>query len=128
MGVGWTLCPDDRQMELRLREVRNKLIKEKLLAGESVCYRSSGWSLWPRMNCGDMATYLPVSSADEVNIDDIVFCEVQPGSRFYAHVVKEKWWKHWQEKWLFRISSIKGYENGHCRIEHIHGILVEVAS
>ena len=128
MDVGWTLCPDDRQMELRLREVRNKLIKEKLLAGETVCYRSSGWSLWPRMSCGDMATYLPVRSADEVNIDDIVFCEVQPGSRFYAHVVKEKWWQRNRMKWMFTISNIKGHENGHCCIEHIHGILVEVTS
>ena len=124
MDVDWTLCPDDRPMELRLREVRNKLIKEKLLAGERVCYRSSGWSLWPRMSCGDMATYLPVRSADEVNIDDIVFCEVQPRNRFYAHLVKEKCMR--QGQWLFTISNINGFENGDCRFEHIHGRLSEV--
>ena len=128
MDVDWTLVPDNWQMELRLREVRNKLLKEKLLAGETVCYRSSGWSLWPRVSCGDMTTYRPVYSADDVKIDDIVFCEVQPGSRFYAHVVKEKRWDNWDEKYKFTISNINGYENGHCHIEHIHGTLIEVVS
>lgn len=75
-----------------------------------------------------MTTYRPVKSTDEVNIDDIVFCEVQPGSRFYAHLVKEKWWDTWDEKIKFTISNINDPENGHCHIEHIHGILIDVAS
>ena len=128
MGVDWTLCPQHKQMEYRLREVRNKLLKEKLLAGDTVCYRSSGWSLWPRVSSGDMTTYRPVRSVEQVNIDDIVFCEVQPGSRFYAHLVKEKWWDAWEEKYKFTISNINGFENGHCHIEHIHGILIDVES
>ena len=113
-------------MEYRLREVRNKLLKEKLLSGDTVCYRSSGWSLYPRVSCGDMTTYRPVRSADEVLVGDIVLCEVQPRSRFYAHLVSIKKWGDWEEKWEFRISNINGYENGWCYIEHIHGVLIDV--
>ena len=127
MDVDWTLCPGDWPMELRLREVRNKLLKEQLLLGETVCYRSGGWSLWPRVSC-DMNIYRPVRSADDVAVDDIVFCEVQPGSRFYAHNVKEKWWDTWDEKYKFTIANIHGRENGHCHIEHIHGVLIECVS
>ena len=45
MDVGWALCPEDQVLEFRLREVRNKLLKENLLAGDTVRNRSSGWSL-----------------------------------------------------------------------------------
>ena len=126
MDVDWTLCPGDQQMEYLLREERNQLIKEKLFAGSTACYRSSGWSLWPRVNSGDMTTYTPVRSADDVEVDDIVFCEVQPHNRFYAHLVKEKWWGDWNVRWKFTISNIKGWENGHCNIEHIYGKLIDV--
>lgn len=37
LDVDWTLCPEDKAMEFRLREVRNKLLKERLLAGDTVC-------------------------------------------------------------------------------------------
>ena len=83
----------DWGMEVRLRHERNKLIKEKLLAGETVCYRSSGSSLKPRVKSGDQCTFIPVTEACQVERNDIVFCEVQPGDRFYGHVVKKReWW------------------------------------
>ena len=90
MDVDWTLV-EDYEMALRLRQVRNKLLKEKLLRGESVCYRSSGWLLWPRVSSGDMCTYHPVYSASDVSKNDIVFCSVQPRNHFYAHLVNEKY-------------------------------------
>ena len=103
-----------------MREVRNKLLKGKLLAGDTVCYRSSGWSLYRRVSCGDMTTYRPARSADEVNIGDIVFCELPPWSRFYAHLASYKWWDACTGKWKFSIININGHENGRCHIEHIY--------
>ena len=87
LDVDWTLCPGDSAKELRLREVRNEMIKEQLQLGKPVIYRSSGWSLYPRVWPNDQCTYEPVTSADEVQEDDIVFCQVQPGDRFYGHLV-----------------------------------------
>ena len=81
LDVDWTLS-DDWAKELRLREVRNEMIKKQLQLGRPVIYRSSGWSLYPRVWPNDQCTYEPVTSADEVQEDDIVFCQVQPGDRF----------------------------------------------
>ena len=88
--MDWTLWPSDWAKELRLRDDRNVRIKEQLQDGKPVIYRSSGWSLYPRVHSNDLCTYEPVKSADDVQLDDIVFCQVQPGNRFYAHVVSFK--------------------------------------
>ena len=90
LDVDWTLCPEDSAKELRLRQERNVLLKEQLQRGKPVIYRSSGWSLYPRVWANDQCTYDPVFSADEVYVNDIVFCQVQPGDRFFAHVVSRK--------------------------------------
>jgi hypothetical protein len=100
------------------------LIKYNLLAGNNACYRSSGWSLHPRVWPNDLTTYAPVTSADQVHEKDIVFCQVQPGDRFYAHLVKRKEWHHSREEWVFTISNAKGRENGWCYMRHIYGQLV----
>ena len=39
--------PDKWEMELALRESRNRLIKDNLIKGKSVFYKSSGNSMWP---------------------------------------------------------------------------------
>ena len=126
----WTLCPEDFGKELKLRQVRNQMIKEALLKGRKCFYRSSGNSLAPRVRSGNGCCYHPVTNADEVNENDIVFCEVQPGDRFYAHVVKYKYWHtgdpHEPPQWAFIISNIKGRENGWCYMEHIYGKCVEI--
>ena len=125
LDVDWTLSAN-RAEEQRLMEVRSELIKTQLQAGIAVCYRSSGWSLCPRVRSNDQTTYEPVTSADTVQADDIVFCQVQSSNRFYAHLVKSKeWYKH---DWLFIITNIKGMVNGWCRIEHIYGRLTECHS
>ena len=86
--MDWTLS-DAWPQELRLREVRNQLLKENLLNGKSVIYRSSGNSTAPRVRSNGRTTYDPVGTAESVNESDIFFfCSVQPGLRFYAHLVK----------------------------------------
>ena len=122
LDVDWTVCPEDWSEELRLRELRNEMIKEQLQLGRPVIYRSSGWSLHPRVSSNDQCTYEPVTSANEVTQDDIVFCQVKPGNRFYAHLVARKWFKHGE--WYFTITNLKGRENGWCSIKHIYGRLI----
>ena len=122
LDVDWTLCPEDWAKELRLREQRNELIKKQLQLGKPVIYRSSGWSLYPRVWPNDQCTYEPVTSADEVQEDDIVFCQVQPGDRFYGHLVSCKWFQ--DGEWYFTISNLQGRSNGWCSIKHIYGRLI----
>ena len=70
------------------------------------------------------STLFPIDAdvCDEVNEDDIVFCQVQPGDRFFAHLVSRKWFE--DGEWYFTISNSKGWENGWCSIKHIYGRLV----
>ena len=84
----------------------NEVIKEQLQFGMPVIYRSLGWSLYPRIWPNDECTYEPVTSADDVNENDIVFCQVQPGDRFYGHLVSCKWFQ--DGEWYFTISNLKG--------------------
>ena len=109
LDVDWTLSEDWAE-EQRLREVRSVLIKTQLQAGIAVCYRSSGWSLCPRVRSNDQTTYEPVTSADMVQVDDIVSCEVPLANRFYAHLVKRKEWCN--GNLLFTISNMRGWDNG----------------
>ena len=100
------------------------MIKEQLLSGKPVIYRSSGWSLYPRVHSNDQCHFDPVSSPDEVRHNDVVFCEVQPGDRFFAHLVSRKWLE--DGEWYFTISNMKGRQNGWCSMKHIYGRLVRV--
>jgi hypothetical protein len=135
LDVDWTLAPDNWDHECSRRHERNTLIKDQLLSGRNACYRSSGWSLHPRVWSNDQCTYAPVTSADQVMQNDIVFCEVMPGNRFYAHLVLRKEWKKYTQRgreiqgsdqWYFTISNIKGWENGWTTIDKIYGRLVQV--
>ena len=51
-----------------------------LLLCRSVQYRSSSWSLAPRVMPNDLAMYVPVTTTESVQEGDRVFCEVQPGN------------------------------------------------
>ena len=82
------------------------MIKTQLQAGVPVCYRSSGWSLWPRVFPNDQTAYEPVNGAWMVWVDDIVFCQVQTSNRFYVHLVESTEWH--EDDWLFTISNIQG--------------------
>ena len=92
-GVDWTLN-DDWSKENNLRWERNVLVREQLKRGESAIYRSSGNSMWPRVKSGDLCEFAPfpktASVEKDINVGDIVFCEVQPRKLLYAHIVLEK--------------------------------------
>ena len=112
--------------EQRRREERNIELKRMLLAGTTVAYRSSGRSLEPRVMDGSRCTYEPVTSVDQVLTNDIVFCEVQYGDRFYAHLVKSKDWHPLDNCFYFWISNLRGKTKGWCHIKHIYGKLINV--
>ena len=83
------------------------------------------------ISSNDCCTYRPVTQAHEVEVDDIVFCQVQPGGRFFAHKVARKYSandKHGDKKVVFEISNNKGRVNGWCYMEHIYGKCVLVES
>ena len=123
--VDQTLHPD-WPTEERRREERNVQLKHMLKAGTTVAYRSSGRSPEPRFMNGERCTYEPVTSVEQGSVEDIVFCEVQYGDRFYAHLVKEKWYDDVDGCYYFTISNLAGRPNGWCAIEHIHGRLINV--
>jgi uncharacterized protein YrrD len=67
-----------------------------------------------RVRSHGQTTYATVTSADMVQVADIVFWEVQLGNRFYAHLVKRKEWHDGDR--LFTGSNSQGRVNGWCRI------------
>jgi len=111
---------------------RDNMCISELREGRRVVFRSSGISLEPRVWNNDICTFFPVTSEKEVQVDDIVFCSVQPHDRIFGHIVKHKWWQstpsaesvHGQE-YVYIISNIRGWENGWCNTKHIFGKLVD---
>ena len=94
--LDWALSWDHDE-EMRLRDKRNKMIQAQLEEGKTVAYRQSGWSLYPKVHSNDLCCYIPVHFEEQILLDGVVFCLVQPHSMYYAHLVKEREWHH-QEK------------------------------
>ena len=55
----WTLH-EDWEKELRLREARNRLIRENFDNGKTVFYKSAGSSMWPLCQNGDAVLMHPI--------------------------------------------------------------------
>jgi hypothetical protein len=96
--------------------------KARLQAGENVKFRSSGGSMVPKIHSRQECEYQPVTSADQVNKGDIVWCKVN-GSH-YTHLVSAK--KQDGETYSFQISNNKGRVNGWIGIENIFAKVVAV--
>ena len=145
----WTIVPGSRfdpeawEKELRLRDVRNKMIREQLAEGRAVCYQSTGKSMWPLVQSEDACTFHPIQAvtagdgmhgiqkeASELSVGDIVFCRVQESQQYYAHIilVKDEWGPRggYRNEPKYWIGNIKGRINGWCHREHIFGVLVSV--
>ena len=129
-------------MKRNRREHRNELIKEGLLEGKLVQYKSSGWSLYPIVWSGDTCIFEPMRDGmcEGLKMDwDIVFCQVQPSNRLFAHkVIRFELEKVEQPAASassarssttyikkFWIGNNKGHINGWCHEKHIYGRLVE---
>ena len=130
-----------KEEEFVLRDIRNHLIKEKLQLCESVQYRSTGWSMYPLIHSEDTCVFEPVCGDPQldqlpVEVDDCVFCEVQPSGRFYAHkILSIEYVPTTKPQGVFgpyyrryQIGNMNRHVNGWCLKEHIYGRLVEVVS
>ena len=141
----WTLVPgaahdaEAFMKELRLRAERNRLLKDHLLAGMSVWFKSSGDSMWPLVRSGDAILLHPIKAvtadagqeglvkeASEIGVGDIVFCELQRSQMFLTHIVLQVQGDRHADEWKYWIGNIKNHYNGYCFREHIYGILIEV--
>eukprot|EP00928_Gymnodinium_smaydae_P072171 TRINITY_DN55589_c0_g1_i1.p1 TRINITY_DN55589_c0_g1~~TRINITY_DN55589_c0_g1_i1.p1 ORF type:complete len:301 (+),score=54.65 TRINITY_DN55589_c0_g1_i1:82-984(+) len=103
--------------------------KARLLAGETVGWRSGGNSLAPLIKSRDHCTYAPVSRHEDIKKGDVVFCQI--GSRYWEHMVKKKMLDHpgrdgEPDVYIYTISNIHGHENGDTRLEKIYGRCVAV--
>ena len=103
---------------------RNELVKDLLLKGHTVAFRLKGNFLYPRVWRGDWCTYEPIKDHGEIKVEDVVFCEVQYGNRFYAHLVKDI--GDWNGRRCFTIANANGRVNGWCYDEHVYGKLIRV--
>ncbi len=144
----WTLVPGSHcdsakwELELKLRDKRNRLIHEHLTDGRNVFYKSSGNSMWPLVQSGDACLFYPIQAVtaapgdrhsiqkekSEIGEGDVVFCRVQTSNHHYAHIVfkiqdsvdvRKKQKQFW-------IGNILGRCSGWCHARHIYGILAEV--
>ena len=147
----WTLVPGSTrdpqkwELELRLRDSRNRLLREFLTDGRTVFYNSSGNSMWPLIQSGDACTFHPIQAvtakegvhsiqkeASEIGVGDIVFCQVQRSQQYYAHIVCSEEVEQeysscgYRQETKYWIGNIQGRVNGWCHREHIFGVLVEV--
>ena len=118
------------------------MMKQELEKGRAVQYRSSGWSLFPKVWSGDCCLFEPVVNCNNLVLGDIVFCKVQPGDRYYSHKILDIWWEPVSQqmrayapteeianmdKWrTYTIGNNAGRQNGFCYDWHIYGRLVEV--
>ena len=84
--------------------------------------RSNGNSLARiGIKSGYCCKYGPVSSHDDVNEGDVVFCQIK--RRYWQHMVKNKTYVGGQRKWTYTISNADGHENGRTTLDLIYGVL-----
>ena len=126
--------------EYKERYLRNVMCKTQLQKGWKVEYKSGGNSLSPRVKWNETCLFEPVVDTDKLKVNDIVFCEVQPGNRFFAHLILDielvnrdfprtaasARKRRTELRRKFIIGNNKGIINGHCFDEHIYGLLVRV--
>lgn len=90
---------------------------ERLLSGETFTTKEKGNSMVPLIYSGQEHVLAPVSSWEECDVDDIVYCKVS--GRHFTHLVTAK-----DQKRGLQISNNKGYVNGWTK--NVLGKVIEV--
>ena len=65
VGMTWTddwTIVDDREEEMKLRDSRHRMMRQYLIDGCYVRYKSSGNSMWPLVQSNDLCTFHPVQA------------------------------------------------------------------
>ena len=63
-------------------------MKEYLLRGDPIQFKTGGKSLEPLVYSGDICFIWPITPAvTTIRPGDIVFCQVQPRNNYYVHLV-----------------------------------------
>ena len=77
-----------REELLRDKELINKAMKDALRIGQLAQYQPhESKGMYPLIKHGDRVILELVLNHDSLTVGDIVFCEVQPGNRFYCHMI-----------------------------------------
>ena len=127
----WTDSKDDAVCRALSKE-RYDIMRRALLSGNPIQYVSTGNSLKPLINSKDTCFVWPIDNTMTIRAGDIVFCHVQPGWRYYTHMV----WKIYDYddnngdvRRCYTIGNNKqgdqARSNGWCNRSHIYGIVVK---
>jgi hypothetical protein len=90
----------------------------RLRAGETVSFREGGNSMTPRIKSRQKCTYSPVTSLDDIEVGDAVFCRV--GGSYFTHLVTAKKGEQVQ------ISNNHGHVNGWTSLANVFGKVIEI--
>eukprot|EP00931_Biecheleriopsis_adriatica_P029429 TRINITY_DN17469_c0_g1_i3.p1 TRINITY_DN17469_c0_g1~~TRINITY_DN17469_c0_g1_i3.p1 ORF type:complete len:299 (-),score=48.19 TRINITY_DN17469_c0_g1_i3:64-960(-) len=124
------LCTQDASGE-KLKLGGSGAIRERLKRGETVCrlFPRNANSMTPRIKAGQMCTYAPVLTHDDVNLDDVVMCKVS-GRHYPGHLVCQKklvrrGTNGEPDEFQYQISNNHGHINGWTSLDRIYGRIVE---
>ena len=131
--------PAKWDLELRLRDSRNRQLQEYLVVGGTVFYKAKGRSMWPFVQSNDACTFHPIQAvtakdgihsfqkpASEILVGDIVLCVDQVSDQRHAYFVLEIEDEREAHEPRYWIGNVQGCMNGWCHREHIFGVLAEV--
>ena len=96
--IDWTIIDGSRRdpemwkLELKLRGVRNRMIREDLAAGFAVFYTSTGDSMWPLVQSYDACLFHPiqaVTAEDGIGLQNWVRSSVPSAARQSFNVLSQ---------------------------------------
>lgn len=91
---------------------------ERLLSGETITTKEKGNSMIPLIYSNQEHVLAPVTSWEEIEVGDIVYCRLS-GGRHYTHLVTAK-----DDKRGLQISNNKGHINGWTKT--VYGKVTEI--
>ena len=89
--------------------------------------RSTGTSLHPIVQSGDVTIWEPVGDHARLEVGDIVFCRVQTSQHYHFHMIHKI--DMWGRRKYWDIGNLRKprHTNGYCYAEHIYGRLVAMS-